>query len=111
MLIPCRRCGRENDASNNFCGICGARLTGADEVSPPEDSFPDRPAMGVSFLGLNASSDQTDYLLSEVEGGGARRTLIVMLFFLIVGGIAIWLWRHEASWRAAWLEERLRGVI
>jgi hypothetical protein len=111
MLVSCRRCGRENDASQHFCGMCGAPLRGADELYAPATRSPDRPTGDVSFLGLNDSSETAEYLLTEVDGGGARRTLLIMLFFLVVGASAFWLWRHEASWRAGWLEETLRGVI
>ena len=111
MLVNCPRCGRANDASQNFCGICGAPLRKSDQSSTPPLSFSEQSTEGFTFLGLNESSESPDFLLTEVKGGGAGRTLVVLLLFLVVGASFMWLWRHEAAWRGTWLEERLRSVI
>ncbi len=39
-LAPCPLCQHENPPENRFCGSCGARLTGGEQLAPRQERYP-----------------------------------------------------------------------
>jgi len=122
--LRCGRCGNENDATNRFCGMCGAALVaegqgGGQGVSASQVSASQaRPRMepvitGPSFLGLNTPvagtgragvndrdplrpSSSVDYLLDDEEE--PRRSwgkwILVIVALALVVGFGYLRWKQ-----------------
>jgi hypothetical protein len=119
MNVRCRSCGRQNRASNKFCGMCGAQLGDqgatadlrkadlrAQNYAQPERSeFVQRPespfhrsdyVSTTNKLSLFQSGDEFDYGDDngyEVPSSGSYRVYIGVALAIIICALAYMAWR------------------